>query len=386
MTEGSKSVEEWLVGLPGSFDGHVKHKCENGSSSRNSETSSYVGDSFYPFPSRTSKWNIACLESLGIFYNKNYHDSPQNILSMIFEETGAFGPVSEEQTCNATDVKQSVTFNFPISEMVDMLTDKDKVTLNNGESFFPEIEHDIDKCTSVKIREFLFSCQLMLSCRAAFFYDWRENIEPKDMFVEILEKFARLCQLITVPGSACSAKKTMMTLQNVSVTSKADLVMIPERYRRRTFSAKDRATCVVSVVEINNLKQRKSKAEIKKDAKHLKSSVEDGEKDSTEPPQIYTKVNTDILAQHGGDLLIHRQLYCSTLSSSTVYLYLPGMIVAGTEVIFTLMQIHRKHLMQLKEQKDTDLRATIYYSKPKDLFKKEDRDELVEAFTRLSNI
>ncbi|CAG2224113.1 unnamed protein product [Mytilus edulis] len=255
--------------------------------------------------------------------------------------------------------------------MVDMLTDKDKVTLNNGESFFPEIEHDIDKCTSVKIREFLFSCQLMLSCRAAFFYDWRENIEPKDMFVEILEKFARLCQLITVPGSACSAKKTMMTLQNVSVTSKADL---------------DRATCVVSVVEINNLKQRKSKAEIKKDAKHLKSSVEDGEKDSTEPPQIYTKVNTDILAQHGGDLLIHRQLYCSTLSSSTVYLYLPGMIVAGTEVIFTLMQIQRKHLMQLKEQKDTDLRATIYYSKPKDLLKKEDRDELFEAFTRLSNI
>lgn len=50
------------------------------------------------------------------------------------------------------------------------------------------------------------------------------------------------------------------------------------------------------------------------------------------------------------------------------------------------MQIQRKHLMQLKEQKDTDLRATIYYSKPKDLFKKEDRDELVEAFTRLSNI
>lgn len=42
----------------------------------------------------------------------------------------------------------------------------------------------------------------------------------------------------------------MMTLQNVSVTSKADLVMIPERYRRRTFSAKDRATSVVSVVEV----------------------------------------------------------------------------------------------------------------------------------------
>ncbi|XP_063442818.1 uncharacterized protein LOC134723105 [Mytilus trossulus] len=384
MTEGSKSVEKWLVGLPCSFDRHVKYKCKKGST--NSETSSCIGESFNSFPPRTSKWNIACLESLGIFYNKEFHDSPQDILSMIFEETGAFHPVSEEQNCNVTDIKKSLTFNFPISEIVDMLTDKEKVTLNNGESFFPEIEHDIDECTSVDIREFLFSCQLMLSCRAAFFYDWRENIEPKDMFVEILEKFARLCQLITVPGSACSVKKTSMTLENVSVTSKADLVMIPERYRRSTFSAKDSATCVVSVAEINNLKQRKSKVGREKAAQDVRSSIKDGEKDSSEPTQIYTKVNTDILAQHGGDLLINRQMYCSTLSSSTPTLYLPGMIVVGTEVIFTLMKIHRKHVMQLKEQRETTLRATIYYSKPKDLLRKEDRDELVEAFTELSNI
>ncbi|CAC5417269.1 unnamed protein product [Mytilus coruscus] len=384
MTEGSKSVEQWLEGLSGVPDGHTKQNFNN--SSTNSETSSYLGDSYYPFPSRTSKWNISCLESLGIFYNKKYHDSPQDLLNMIFEETGAFRPVSEEQKCNATDIKKRMTFNFPLSDIVDMLTDKDKVALNNGESFFPEIEHDIDKCTSAYIREFIFSCQLMLSCRAAFFYDWRENIEPKDMFVQMLEKFARLCKLIAVPGSACSAKKTTMTLQNVSVTSKADLVMIPERYRRSTFSAKDSATCVVSVVEVNNLNHKKSKVEMKKNARHVRLSTVACENDYSNPPQIYTKVHMDILAQHGGDLLIHRQLYCSTLSSSTTHLYLPGMVVVGTEVIFTLMKIHRKHLMQLKEQRDTISRATIYYSKPKDLLKKKDRDELVEGFTRMGNI
>ncbi|XP_052065364.1 uncharacterized protein LOC127705150 [Mytilus californianus] len=384
MTEGSKSVEQWLEGLSGVHEGHTKQNFKN--CSTNSETTSYLGDSYYPFPSRTSKWNISCLESLGIFYNKKYHDSPQDLLNMIFEETGAFRPVSEEQKCNATDIKKRMTFNFPISDIVDMLTDKEKVTLNNGESFFPEIEHDIDKCSSADIREFIFSCQLMLSCRAAFFYDWRENIEPKDMFVQMLEKFARLCQLIAVPGSACSAKKTIMTLQNVSVTSQADLVMIPEKYRRGAFSACVSATCVVSVVEVNNLNHKKSEVEMKKAAQHGRSSTEAGEMEGSEKPQIYTKVHADILAQHGGDLLIHRQLYCSTLSSSTTTLYLPGMVVVGSEVIFTLLKILRKHVMQLKEQRDTTLRATIYYSKPKDMLKKEDRDELIEALTRISNV
>lgn len=34
----------------------------------------------------------------------------------------------------------------------------------------------------------------------------------------------------------------------------------------------------------------------------------------------------------------------------------------------------------------TSSKATIYYSEPKDLLKKEDRDILVESFVRLNNI
>ena len=61
-------------------------------------------------------------------------------------------------------------------------------------------------------------------------------------------------------------------------------------------------------------------------------------------------------------------------------------IVYVIQVIFTLLQTDGKHLSEVYTKENVEEKANIYYSKPKDILKKEDRDQLMEAFIRLNNV
>ncbi|XP_076106121.1 uncharacterized protein LOC143074658 [Mytilus galloprovincialis] len=101
---------------------------------------------------------------------------------------------------------------------------------------------------------------------------------------------------------------------------------------------------------------------------------------------IYQWFNPDILAKHGGDLLLLDQFFTGQLDGTDgLREYCPGVIVVGTEVTFTVLEIKTGHLTDVKNKLCEGGQATIFYSKPRDLLLKEDRDVLVEAFTRLNN-
>lgn len=57
-------------------------------------------------------------------------------------------------------------------------------------------------------------------------------------------------------------------------------------------------------------------------------------------------------------------------------------------MLFTLLEIEGVHVRDLKKPQlnKHEHKAIIYYSKPKNLFKKKDRDVLIESFVRLKNL
>lgn len=69
--------------------------------------------------------------------------------------------------------------------------------------------------------------------------------------------------------------------------------------------------------------------------------------------------------------------YCSTYKYAFLFFF---------QVIFTVLAINGDHINELMKRQMSDKnKSYIYYSEPKDLLKKEDRDMLIESFVRLSN-
>ncbi|XP_052082026.1 uncharacterized protein LOC127719790 [Mytilus californianus] len=338
----------------------------------------------------TADWNVYFLESLGIFYNEVYHPSPLDILNMIYGDIYIFGPLTDDQKFDMERLQECMTFNSSIAEVME--DEADIVQNADGDIFFPDLENDIENLSSPSLQraeDFLVNVQLMISCHVAFLNGLTENEVPEDMFVNILEAFSNMCHILPVPGSAFKSKKI---IQNVPVTSSPHVVLIP--WKNRLISFAEEAACIVSVAQVQKEKQaKKSQAKWKnteptKFSQDLKHSSDCGSKVS-QVPLIFEKVHGNILGQHGGELLINEHSYGSILSKGRILKYLPGIICIGTEVIFTLLKINSNHLRELKTKSKTvrqDTKATIYYSEPKDLLRKVDRDILIESFIRLNNI
>lgn len=356
---------------------------------RSSETDS-SNNNLPSLSSSTTDWNVHFLESLGIFYNEVYHPSPLDILNMIYEDIDIFGPLTDDQKLDVERLQKRMTFNSSIAEVME--DEADIVQNADGDIFFPDLENDIENLSSPSLQraeDFLVNVQLMISCQVAFLNGLTENEVPKDMFVNILEAFSNMCHILPVPGSAYKSKKI---IQNVPVTSSPHVVLIPWKNRLIPFA--EEAACVVTVAQVQKKKQTKlSQVKWKNTepiivSQNLKHSSDCGSEVSHEPP-IFEKVHGNILGQHGGELLINEHSYGSILSKGRILKYLPGIICIGTEVIFTLLKITSNHLRELKTKSKTvrqDTKAIIYYSEPKDLLRKMDRDILIELFIRLNNI
>ena len=68
------------------------------------------------------------------------------------------------------------------------------------------------------------------------------------------------------------------------------------------------------------------------------SSTLDLEKSVHQEPAIYSRVNKNVLAQHGGELLLHSSMLGSAFKNEQTWKhYYPGMIVVGTQVIYKVI-------------------------------------------------
>ncbi|XP_063398095.1 uncharacterized protein LOC134683022 [Mytilus trossulus] len=93
-----------------------------------------------------------------------------------------------------------------------------------------------------------------------------------------------------------------------------------------------------------------------------------------------------VFGQHAGELLFDLNR-CLKDSNANVG-RMPGMIIDGVKVIFTLLEIRVSHLEKLrKNQKlDDEDKAVIYYSIPYDIFNQIDRNTVMEYFMKLNNV
>ncbi|CAC5418048.1 unnamed protein product [Mytilus coruscus] len=93
-----------------------------------------------------------------------------------------------------------------------------------------------------------------------------------------------------------------------------------------------------------------------------------------------------VFGKHAGELLF--ELNRCLKDSNAKVGRMPGMIIDGVKVIFTLLEIRVSHLEKLrkKQKLDDDDKALIYYSIPYDIFNQTDRNIVMEYFIKLNNV
>lgn len=348
-------------------------KCSRSRShSQCSDDGAYLADSDYMnLPVSTSHWNTLCLEKLGIFYNNEYLNSPLDIIERINSSTECFGPMTTDQAQYISEFLQTLYFDISINES--KKHEQEPTEQHLTQVILPKLEEQVLKIREhfskgIRVKtlpeEFLHVVTHVLRYELGRYKSVKRMCPAtKDLYVSVFNLFARLCGVDTVPGSLWGTK---MEVGYNDVNSTADLLIMPLDHPEsfpKDYPDAD-SVAVVSVVEIAKLLPKK------------------GEVYSTS--SIYDDVDSETLGRHGGELLLHLCNYDKNLIRKRRVL--PGMIVIGTEVIFTVLEIDAKHLSQVFSTDNVDSKSKIFYSKPMDFLKKKDRDVLMEAIIRLNNI
>ncbi|XP_052081753.1 uncharacterized protein LOC127719572 [Mytilus californianus] len=196
-------------------------------------------------------------------------------------------------------------------------------------------------------------------------------------------------------------KSTMNILQK-SVTTEPDVVILSGNILENP-----RAVCAVSVAEMQFVDKsmrychhghtrfkKTSQKEPEPSSSSLSSSSGDSEQSDYDEetvhgkPHIFKRIPPKLLAQHGGQLLVLSQLYTGQhFTKEKTKKFIPGMIVMGTQVTFTLLEYSVNHMKDLfLNNVNGKERSYIYYTDPMDYLKQEDRNLLLESIVRLSNI
>lgn len=356
-------------------------------------------EDYRTLPTATSEWDLLYLQSVDIHYNNHFHNLPSDILDIVHAKTGMFGPLTEKQEEFTKNLQNSISFNCSITEIIGIGLDL------NVETFIPDMEKDInnqssssDHLTDVStvVDDFINSAIIMMKYQSSYINEinkyGKQSIPPvpKDIFANIFKAFTKMCCLLPIPGSAW---RSNMNIHQIDVTSTSDVVIMTKDHLSSQFPE---TSSVVSIAEVKHLglftkedDEKEPKARPLRNTSSYSSEqkeADDSESSVHEKPAILERIGQKFLGQHGGELLMHQSLYRKTLDEERSMKYIPGMMVIGTEVTLTLLELHGKHLAELRS-KDGNIRhkSFIYYSKPRDLLKKEDRDILLESFVRLNN-
>ncbi|XP_052072114.1 uncharacterized protein LOC127710361 [Mytilus californianus] len=230
------------------------------------------------------------------------------------------------------------------------------------------------------------------------------------MFTQLVVTLGEICYL---EAELCSSgdETIWYKLRGCKrVISKPDCRFYKQGQLMNVNCAEVKPNTVVSVIEVKKAKKfeglehpEKKKKRFKSSESSTEESLEEFESSSSsgisslssehvletskeQLPEILTDLNKRVLGQHAGELLLDLHEY--GFDDHTSKLTLPGMIVDGTKVYFTLLEMtktHHEKLCKNLELDETDI-ATIYYARPLDILSQESRNILIENFVRLNNI
>ncbi|XP_052074509.1 uncharacterized protein LOC127712225 isoform X2 [Mytilus californianus] len=191
--------------------------------------------------------------------------------------------------------------------------------------------------------------------------------------------------------------RTNIDILKCRVSSEADVILMNADYLKN----KKSTVSVVSIKEVKNLSHKLEKCvqpkrtrPKRKTSNDSSSSSDTQEEPLYEEPEIFKRIKQPVLAQHGGELLVHAHghhtwsfmKHVKRSDNSCNSKFLPGMIVIGTQVTITVLDYSQYHQNEITDKSFIGSgRSCIYYSDTKDLLKKEDRDMVIEALVRMNN-
>ncbi|XP_076078258.1 uncharacterized protein LOC143048456 [Mytilus galloprovincialis] len=357
-----------------------------------------------PLNKTVSKWErLHVQHHLKIQYASTYTEQP---LDLITKVAGEVSPFSKEQDEYIKFVNKYLLFSMPLTSF----HHQSKIvadSLSTCENDIKELEERDKSWWVLKLKVFVAGIRALLEDVK----DYRRKNHPcEDFCTSFVGVFADLCCLRV---QYCKGVRhiVMENLQDIKqVTSEPDI---------RLFKCgldHEFSKVMVSVVKVKpdltynpvipSGKAKKRRKTFRERSRHSgfssenvhskcsTSSMDTLESVDTEELSIKVDLNDRVLGQHAGELLLdlnnkhkgdEKQHLEEELKKN---LTMTGMIVDGTRVFFTLLEMTRKHYQKLKDNEDLDIddKAIIYYSNPKDILMEPERRTLIKDFMSLNNI
>ncbi|XP_071129962.1 uncharacterized protein [Mytilus edulis] len=371
---------------------------------------------------RVSDWNLHQVEKqLHIYYATDYLDSHKEVFKKT--NTSTLLELTEDQKKYVQDLQRFLEFDTDYEELwlktsvvekkLSVLRNKlepisflsQPVYFSKGEIFINTLDSFFQLCMEAKQTRFQVS---------------------EGMFTSLLISLGQACCLTS---SLCLHKQTRTSwnnLRGVAVKSQPECRF----FNSRTFGncAMLKPKAIVSVVEVKNGKRfgytglkHQERESFSKRSKHSqrrhqsrkrhRNSMEDSyteesydseinsgfsssnnssqisDMSGNRIPEIISYISSNTLAKHAGELLLDLHKYQSEPKVSNI-MNLPGIIVDGTKVYFTMLEMSESHHEKLDKniQLNGSDKATVYYAKPLDILVQSDRDIIIENLVKLHNI
>ncbi|XP_076110760.1 uncharacterized protein LOC143079367 isoform X2 [Mytilus galloprovincialis] len=276
-----------------------------------------------------------------------YHDEYLETVSEVLEKIQKFGELTEEQKSYCAEVKR----------------------------YLAKIDGNI--ATTYKLK---FRPQKFLAVLDEIYEKFDEDREPTES--------------ISLDKGDCTIWKNFKGLTDV--TSLPDIRLYSYGIKT-TKTATARSKIPVSVVEVKkSVEKQFGESELldplterleSTDLSSSISSLASSEDSYRKPPIEEYLMNSTSLGQHAGQLLLELHK-CHKDYKNCPILTMSGMIIDGTKVLFTVLEMKKEHLKKLEnnEELDEDDKAVIYYSQPFDLIYSDERSILIDNIMRLNNL
>ncbi|CAC5418978.1 unnamed protein product [Mytilus coruscus] len=356
-------------------------------------------------PERISDWKLTHAKLLHVFYKSDYLPNPKDVLQtmQILHE------LDEKQKQYVSSLQNFLKFDSNLDEfchrpvLVKEKLDRLIAKRNSSNELQPHNEVSVSTLKGDRFITALYRLHDKIQKQRRARYRLNEG-----MFTQLILTLGEICYL---EGERCSSgdESIWCNLRECKrVISNPDCRFYKQGHLMNVNCPAVKPTSVVSIHEVKNAKkfeglEHPENKRKRKRFKRLQSSTEESESCSSggisswssgqlldmskEPlPEIIADLNVKVLGQHAGELLLDLHEYGSDDHISK--LTTPGLIIDGTKVYFTLLEMSKSHYEKLcknLELDETD-RAIICYSRPLDILHFESRNTLIENFVQLNNI
>ncbi|VDH93270.1 Hypothetical predicted protein [Mytilus galloprovincialis] len=338
-----------------------------------------------------SKWTISHVEKyLNIYYHDDYLPSPLDVLRNI---ESLSEELTKEETSYIQKVKTYVTFNVENYDKILFNSDSLKENVNQT---LKEMKTE----TNINVRKRIVKFTKAFKKLVQDIESTRKlKTDYEGNYTKFVAAFAELCCLEVDFSLSESDETVWENLIGIPKVISKPVIRFLKDGIGDSYDDDDYECdgMVVPVVQVKNnydlthapswRKRRKISGNPLSSSSNQRNSEFNKHKDKIrERTHLEVRLNSMVLGQHAGELLLDLRRHCK--DDDKPKLTMPGMIVDGTKIFFTVLEISSTHYKKLKEnvELEEEDKAIIYYSTPLDILLRNDRNDLIDNFIRLNNI